>query len=161
MPPTFINPGGCIAEPAKLPASPASFTAELDTGNDAANGVLAAMGGKTSGWSLYVKDGRPTFYYNFFEVVGYRARSSAPLPKGKSTVRVELTPEEKGHGKPAGVKLFVNGKDGNRPRGENRSGGLQRRGFDVGADNISAVSPDSKSPFKFTGKIDKVTFDLK
>ncbi len=33
---------------------------------------------------LYVKDGRPTFDYNFFDVAGYRARSSTPLPKGKT-----------------------------------------------------------------------------
>ena len=52
-----------------------------------------------------MKDGRPTFYYNFFSVAGYRAQSVTPLSKGKSTVRVEFTPEEKGYGKPAGVKL--------------------------------------------------------
>ncbi len=85
------------------------------------------MGGKTSGWSLYVKDGLPTFYYNFFEVEGYRARSAMPLPEGKSTVRVELTPEEKGYGKPADVKLFEWAANGNSARGEDCYGGLQRR----------------------------------
>ena len=46
------------------------------------------------GWSLYVKDGRPTFYYNFFGVAAYRVQSSVPLPTGKSTVRVEMAPED-------------------------------------------------------------------
>jgi hypothetical protein len=84
-----------------------SITAEIDCGTSAADGVIAAIGGKSSGWSLYVKDGRPTFYYNFFEVAGYRAQSSVSLPHGKSTVRVEVTPEEPGYGKPAAAKLFV------------------------------------------------------
>ena len=54
--------------------------------------MLAAIGGVTSGWSLYVKDGKPTFYYNFFEVDHARVQSSEVLPKGKSSVRVEVTP---------------------------------------------------------------------
>jgi arylsulfatase len=100
----------------------------------------------------------PTFYYNFFEVAGYRAQSSTPLPKGKSTVRVEFTPEEKGYGKPAGVKLFVNEKQTGAVRVEKTVPvGYSGEGFDVGADNISAVSPDYKSPFTFTGKIQSVT----
>lgn len=135
-----------------------SITSEFETGDDPVNGVIAAMGGKTSGWSLYVKDGRPVFYYNFFEVAGYRAESSAALPKGKSTVRLEFTPEEKGYGKPAGVKLFVNGQQTGAVRVEKTVPvGYSGEGFDVGADNISAVSPDYKSPFPFTGKIKGVT----
>jgi arylsulfatase len=88
-----------------------SITAELERGSASADGVLAAMGGKTSGWSLYVRNGQPIFYYNFFSLAGYRAESSEPLPEGKSTVRVQFTPEEKGYGKPAVAKLFVNGKE--------------------------------------------------
>ena len=57
---------------------PFSITAEVEADSGSANGVIAAMGGSTSGWSLYVKDGLPTFYYNFFEVAGYRAQSWLP-----------------------------------------------------------------------------------
>jgi len=135
-----------------------SITAQLEAGEIPVNGVIAAMGGRTSGWSLYVKDGQPAFYYNFFEVAGYRAQSSSPLPKGKSAVRVEFTPEEKGYGKPATVKLFVDGKQTGAVRVEKTVPvGYSGEGFDVGADNISAVSPDYKSPFTFTGKIQSVT----
>jgi arylsulfatase len=41
---------------------PFSVTAEVEVGEAGSDGVLAAIGGITSGWSLYVKDGRPTFY---------------------------------------------------------------------------------------------------
>jgi len=135
-----------------------SITAELERGSGSADGVIAAMGGKTSGWSLYLKNGRPVFYYNFFSLAGYRAESSEPLPEGRSTVRVEFTPEAKGYGKPAVAKLFVDGKQTAEVRVEKTVPvGYSGEGFDVGADNISAVSPDYKSPFLFTGRILGVT----
>jgi arylsulfatase A-like enzyme len=135
-----------------------TINADLDAGSGSEDGVLAAMGGKTAGWSLYVKDGRPTFYYNFFGVAGYRAQSSTPLPAGKSTVRVEFTPEEKGYGKPADVKLFVNGQQTGAVRVERTVPvAYSGEGLDIGEDNISAVSPDYKSPFAFPGTIQGVT----
>ena len=155
------GPGvGYISESATLNTHNVAFsvTAELEADDEPANGVLAAIGGKTSGWSLYVKDGRPTFYYNFFEIAGYRAQSSTLLSKGKHTVRVEFNPEEKGYGKPAAVKLFVDGEQTGTVRVEKTVPvGYSGEGFDVGADNISAVSRDYKSPFAFTGKIKGVT----
>src|SRR5262245_12784927 len=139
-----------------------SITAEVDAGSGAAEGVIAAIGGISSGWSLYVKNGRPTFYYNFFEVEGTRVQSSVPLPKGKSTLRVGLTPEEEGFGKPAGVKLFVNDKETGSGRvGKTVPVAFGAEGFDVGADNVSAVSPDYRIPFAFRGTIKSVTISLK
>jgi hypothetical protein len=141
---------------------PFSITAEVDAGTGSADGVLAAIGGKTAGWSLYVKDGRPTFYYNFFDVAGYRAQSSTPLPKGKSTVRVELTPEEPGYGKPAAVKLFLDGKETGAVRVERTVPvAYSAEGLDIGKDNISAVSPDYKSPFAFPGSVRSVTIAVR
>ena len=98
------------------------------------------------------------FYYNFFSLAGYRAESSQALPEGKSTVRVEFAPEEKGYGKPARVTLFVNGQETAKVRVEKTVPvGYSGEGFDVGADNISSVSPDYTSPFAFGGTIRGVT----
>jgi len=134
---------------------PFSVTADVEV-TGAADGVLAAIGGVTSGWSLYVKNGRPTFYYNFFEVAKYKVQSAAPLPRGKSTVRVEFTPEEKGPGKPATVKLLVNGKETGHGRVEKTVPmRYSVEPFDVGMDNVSAVSPEYRSPFAFAGRISK------
>ena len=82
---------------------PFSVTAQIETSGAGSDGVLAAIGGVTSGWTLYVKNGKPTFDYNFFEVERYRTQSSEALPPGKSTVRVEFTPVEPGPAKPATV----------------------------------------------------------
>jgi arylsulfatase len=141
---------------------PFSVTAEVETDSAGVDGVLAAIGGITSGWTLYVKEGKPTFDYNFFEVEMYRAQSSEALPPGKSTVRAEVTPVEPGPGKPASVKLFVNGK----LTGEGR---IERtvpfrysvEPFDVGMDNVSAVSDAYKSPFPFRGRIEHVTIEVR
>ena len=140
---------------------PFSITADVDADSAASDGVIAAIGGGTSGWSLYLKGGRPTFYYNFFEIAGYRVESPTALPKGKSTVRVEFTPEETGLGKPATVKLLINGKQVATGRVEKTVPlGYGAEGLDIGRDNISAVSPDYKSPFAFAGVVRSVTIAI-
>lgn len=143
-------------------AVPFSVTADVEVGDTDGEGVLAAIGGITSGWSLYIKDGKPTFYYNLFEVEHARIQSSESLPKGKSSVRMEFTPVEPGPGKPADVKLFINGK-------ETGSGRVEKtvpfrysvEPFDIGRDTVSAVSKDYTVPFAFNGRIDHVTIELK
>ena len=124
--------------------------------------MLAAIGGVTSGWSLYVKDVKPTFYYNFFEVDHARVQSSEVLPKGKSSVRVEVTPVEPGPGKPADVKLFINRKETADGRvGKTVPFRYSVEPFDIGRDTVSAVSKDYRPPFAFQGRIEQVTVEVK
>jgi len=150
----YVNEGSLL----NTHGVPFSITAEVEYANGSTDGVIAADGGRTSGWSLYVKGGRPIFYYNFFDVVGYRVESAMPLPNGTNTVRVELTPEEAEPGKAAVVRLLVNGKQVGAGRVERTVPlGYGAEGFDVGRDNISAVSPDYKSPFAFNGAVHSVT----
>jgi len=134
----------------------------VEVGDAGGEGVIAAIGGISSGWSLYVKDGKPTFYYNFFEVDHVRIQSSETLPKGKSSIRVEFTPLEPGPGKPADVKVFVNGKE----TGSGRVGktvpfryGVEP--FDIGRDTVSPVSKDYKVPYVFQGRIEQVTIEVR
>lgn len=141
---------------------PFSVTAQIETSGVGADGVLAAIGGVTSGWTLYVKDGKLAFDYNFFEVEKYRTQSSEALPPGKSTVRAEITPVEPGPGRPATVKLFVNGKQAGAGRVERTVPfRYSVEPFDVGMDNVSAVSDAYKSPYPFQGRIEQVTIELR
>ncbi|MFZ2087279.1 MAG: arylsulfatase [Desulfobaccales bacterium] len=143
-------------------AVPFSITAEVEVGQAGADGVLAAIGGVTSGWSLYVKDGKPTFYYNFFEVEHARVQSAETLSPGKATVRVEVTPVEPGPGKPAEVKLLVNDKEVGQGRVTKTVPFVYSvEPFDIGMDTVSAVSSDYKSPFPFQGRIHGVTIEVK
>ena len=140
---------------------PFNITAEIEIGDTGTDGVLAAIGGVTSGWSLYIKDGKPTFYYNFFEVDHARVQSAEPLSKGKSTVRVEVKPIEPGPGKPADIRIVVNGKETAKGRVE-RTVPVRYsvEPFDIGMDTVSAVSGDYAVPFAFQGQIAGVTIDV-
>ena len=55
-----------------------SITADLEIPPSGASGVILAQGGAHSGWSLYVKDGKPKFAYNFLGAVTTIASERAP-----------------------------------------------------------------------------------
>src|SRR5262245_64528218 len=44
----------------------------------------------TGGHSLYVKDGKPTYCYNFFGLERYYARGTEAIPPGDHQVRMEF-----------------------------------------------------------------------
>jgi arylsulfatase len=72
-----------------------------------------------------------------------------------------LIPEEAGYGKPAAVKLFVDGKQTGGVRVERTVPvAYSAEGLDIGMDNISAVSPDYRAPFAFGGKVQSVTIAI-
>ncbi|QDT73656.1 arylsulfatase [Lacipirellula limnantheis] len=138
---------------------PHSITAELVIPKGGAEGVITCAGAFSAGWSLYVKDGKPNFRYTFFDIADVSIPSSETLPEGKVTLKTEFTPDGTKEGGGT-LEFFVNGK----PAG----GGKLRRSvfrhglepFEVGRDSITPVSPGYKTPFAFTGMIDKVTFEL-
>jgi len=73
-------------------------------------------------------------------------------------VRAEIAPDEAGLGKPAAVRLFVNGKQAGAGRVERTVPvAYSAEGLDIGRDNISAVSPDYTSPNAFRGTVRSVT----
>ena len=81
------------------------------------------------------------------------------LPEGKVTLKTEFTPDGSKEGGGT-LKLFVNGTtagEGKLKRSVFRHG---LEPFEVGRDSITPVSPDYKTPFGFTGTIEKITFDL-
>jgi arylsulfatase len=74
-------------------------------------------------------------------------------------LRAEFTPDSSKEGGGT-LKLFVN----EQPAGEGKlKRSTFRHGlepFEVGGDSITPVSPHYKSPFAFTGTIEKITFEL-
>ena len=49
-------------------------------------GVIAAVGGMTGGYSMFIKDHRLYYDYNYLDGVHYILRSS-PLPRGPTTLK--------------------------------------------------------------------------
>ena len=141
---------------------PFTVTANVEIADESSDGVLAAVGGIISGWSLYVKDGKPAFHYNLFDVEHTTIQSPEVLPPGKASISVEFTPVDPAPGAAADVRMLVNGKE--MAKGVVNRTVPFRYGvepFDVGMDTVSPVSGDYKSPFPFQGRIIGVTIDLK
>jgi arylsulfatase len=141
------------------------ITAEVEIPKDGGEGVILCQGGRFGGWTLYMKGGKLAYEYNFFGRERYSIKSKEALPAGKATIRYEFAYEggEK-PGKGGTGTLFVNDKK----VAEGKIG--QTVPFIFSADETADVGSDHHTPVteeyaqrgnEFTGKIDKVTIDLK
>ena len=134
-----------------------SITADVVVGDQPANGVLIAQGGRFGGWSLYVKDGRPTYHYNFLGRNRFTIAATKPLAPGRATVVFDFAYDGGGAGKGGRGTLFVNGEK----VGEGRIDVTQCCGFsategaDVGLNTGTPVSTDYENPFRFNGELVK------
>src|SRR5271167_3820203 len=87
-----------------------TITAEVVIPKGGADGVIVAQGGRFAGWSLYVKDGKLKYCYNWLDRERYTLESKDALPPGKVTVKFEFDYDGGGVGKGGTVQLFVNGQ---------------------------------------------------
>jgi arylsulfatase A-like enzyme len=138
-----------------------TITAELDIPKGGAKGVIMAQAGQFGGWSLYVKDGKPKYVYNWLAREMYTIASKEPLPTGKVTLVYDFTYDGGGLHKGGTGVLIVNGKK----VGEGRIGktmgslySLAAETADIWRDDYSPVTKDY-DPWNnaFTGTIKKVT----
>ncbi len=137
-----------------------TISAEIEVPKGGANGVVTCAGAFSAGWSLYLKQGKPTFKYTCFELFDSIVASEKTVPEGKVVLATEFVPDGAGVGG-GELTLLVNGEvfaKGKLQRTAFRHG---LEPFEVGRDSITPVSPDYHSPATFTGKIEKVTFRLK
>ena len=141
-----------------------SITAEVEIPDGGANGVILAQAGRFGGWSLYLRDGKPTYCYNFLGLQEYKVSASQPVSAGKSTIRMNFDYDGGGVGKGGTATILVNGE-------KVASGRIDRtqamifsadEGAGVGVDDSTPVTNDYKERDNaFTGKILKVTVDVK
>ena len=143
-----------------------TLTADIEIPESgAADGMIATQGGIVGGYGLYLRGGKPTFVYNYLSLDRTTIAGNQPLPAGKVQLKVDFVykggPKELG--KAAAVTLSANGNhiaEGQVPKTIPATISIQE-GLDIGEDVGSPVDFTYKPPFKFTGKIEKVTFDLK
>jgi arylsulfatase len=128
-------------------------------------GVIVASGSSLGGFSLYVEGGKLKHTYSFLGVKSDTLAAPDDLPEGKVNVRYQFTADKPGQPATGGkTALFVNGKQVAEGRLEHtvplRFSAYE--GMDIGKDNGAPVSLSyrNKLPFAFTGKIEKVVFDL-
>lgn len=141
-----------------------SITAEVYIPPGGANGVILAQAGRFGGWSLYLKDDKPTYAYNFMGLQRSTITSAEPIPSGKATIRYEFAYDGGGLGKGGTGTIFVNGQKVAEGRIEHTQPMIfsADEGADVGEDGETPVVEDYgiPEPYKFTGHIGKVTVDL-
>jgi arylsulfatase A-like enzyme len=140
-----------------------TITADVEVSQGGANGVILAQAGRFGGWSLYLKDGKPIYTYNWLGLKQYTIAGGQALPTGKATIRYDFVYDGGGVGKGGTGTLYVNGKNVATGRIDQTQccAFSADEGADVGSDEGTPVTEDYQVPFKFTGKIDKVTIDLK
>ena len=142
-----------------------SVTAEVAIPKGGAKGVILAQAGRFGGWSLYLKDGKPTYTYNFLGLKRFTIAAKEKVPAGKATIRFEFAYDGGGLGKGGIGTILVNGKKVAEGRIERTQPMFfsADEGADVGEDGETPVVENYgiPAPYKFTGNIGKVTIDLK
>jgi arylsulfatase A-like enzyme len=141
-----------------------SLTAELEIPESGTDGVVMCQGGRFGGWSLYTKDGKLNYCYNWVGLEQYKIADAKPLPAGKVTVKFDFVYDGGGLGKGGTGTLFVNGDQVAQGRIEHTASVIfsPDETADVGIDEATNVTDDYRElDNNFTGKISKVILELK
>jgi arylsulfatase len=141
-----------------------TITADVVIPAGSANGVILCQGGRFGGWSLYVKDGRPAYTYNFVGLHEYTVNSSERLGPGKATIKLDFAYDGNGRGKGGTSTLYINDKKVGSGRVEQTNANIFSAddAADVGVDEGTPVTAAYKqADNKFAGRIVKVTVDVR
>ena len=139
-----------------------AVTAEIEVPKSGAEGVIAAVGGVTGGWSLYAKDGKPKYCYNFFGLELTYVEGKSVIPPGKHQVRMEFAYDGGGIAKGGKVSLYVDGKKAGQGRIEQTEPfAFGEESLDVGHEAGSPVTTDygRNGGSEFSGQVNWVEFD--
>ena len=137
-----------------------TLTADIDVPEGGAEGMIVTHGGLVGGYGLYLRDGKPTFVYNYLALDRPTFAGDEPLPAGQGEARRRLRLRRR-------ARRARQGRDGDAvgQRRRGRRGASWRRpsrsrfslgeGLDIGMDVGSAVDFTYKPPFAFTGGIEQ------
>ena len=128
------------------------------------NGVIVCQGGRFGGISFYIKEGKPSFTYNYLGLNITTTVSAEPLGPGTYELTYDFTYDGGGFGKGGTGSISINGKkvaekrlDKTQP---NAFSGTGNDLADVGTDNGTLVA-DYGSSSKFNGEINKLTIEVR
>lgn len=142
------------------------ITADLEIPAGGAEGVVVSSGSHTGGYTLYLKDGKAHFFYNYLAKKDFKITSDRDVPEGDVTLvyEFEVTGEpdiRSGKGAPGTGKLFINGQQvGAVDMDVTVPIIFSAEGISVGSDYGDSVDHEGyKPPFTFTGTVKRVTYD--
>lgn len=147
-----------------------TITADVTIPEGGAEGMIATMGGRFGGYGLYLLKGKPVFVYNLVDLKRYRWEGGVGaddwlgkgLEPGKHTIVFDFKYDGPGPGKGGTGVLSVDGKELSRQTVEHTLPFIMTidESFDIGSDTRTAVDDSYELPFRFTGKIDGLTYRL-
>jgi arylsulfatase A-like enzyme len=140
-----------------------SITADVEVPAGGGEGMLNTLGGRFGGYGLYLLKGKPVFTYNFLALERFRWEGAQALTAGKHTIVFDFKYDGPGMAKPGTGILSVDGKEVARKTVPHTVPALFTidESFDVGVDTRTSVDDkDYQPPFRFTGKINKLTIKL-
>lgn len=142
-----------------------TITCDLEIPKGGAEGVVIAQAGMFGGWSLYLKNGKPKYAYNWLAREKYVIEALDKLPEGKVKLVYDFDYDGGGLHKGGTGKLLVNGKKVAEGRIDKTMGALYSLAAetaDIGLDSYSPVT-DDYDPWdnSFTGTIKSVTLKHK
>jgi hypothetical protein len=140
-----------------------SISAEVDIPQSGAEGMLNTIGGRFGGYGLYLVKGKPVFTYVQLTTERFRWESPDALTPGKHIIVFDFQYDGPGFGKGGTGVLSVDGKEVARKTMPHTIPFLISfdESFDVGVDTRTGVDDnDYQVPFRFTGKLDKLTVKL-
>ncbi len=169
--PVAGNPNG--SEPLLLNAS-YKLVAEVEVGEKGGNGMLFTQGGKFGGHGFYILDGKPVHTWNLLDLERVRWAAPEALTPGKHVIEFHFNYDGLGFGtfaynnlsgvgRSAEGVLIVDGKEVDRKKMERTIPITLAwdESQDIGMDTLTGVNDaDYQVPFRFDGKIEKITLDI-
>src|SRR5262245_35506327 len=151
-----------------------NFKADVEIPEGGAEGMIVTQGGRFGGYGFYLLKGKPVFLWNLVDLKRIRWEGADAVPAGKHTVEFDFKYDGLGMGTLAFNNLSGIGQGGTgvlKVDGKEVAHQTMERtlplilqwdeNFDVGADTETPVDDqDYQVPFRFTGKLDKLTLTI-
>jgi arylsulfatase A-like enzyme len=138
-----------------------SITADVEVSENG-NGVFVCQGGRFGGLSFYMRQGKPTFTYNYLGLEQFQVKSPVAIKPGKYSVVFDFKYDGEGSGKGGIGTITADGKKLVEARLPKTQPGI----FSV--DDLADVGVDEGTPVaeygpssKFNGKINKVVIETR
>ena len=151
-----------------------NFKAEVEIPQGGAEGMIITQGGRFGGYGFYVLKGKPVFLWNLVDLKRIRWEGAEALTPGKHTLEFDFKYDGlgmgtlafnnmSGIGRPGTGVLKVDGKEVATQKMERTIPFILQwdENLDVGSDTGTPVDDaDYQVPFKFTGKLNKLTLTI-
>jgi len=141
-----------------------TITAEIQVSPGGAEGMLVTDGGRFAGYGFYLLKGKPVFTWDLIALERVKWQGKQALPPGKHTLVFDWKYDGPGLGKGGTGTLTADGTvvDSHAMPKSLPIAVAWDETFDVGLDTGTPVDDkDYQVPFRFTGKIDRLTVELK